>query len=79
MRHREEPLEESEAIRMLRTELRRVTEALETLIADGFPMRPMSSTRDGVDEWERWHLDMDERIADAQAALIQTERFGTLT
>lgn len=47
MRHRDEPLDESEAIRTLRAELRRVTEALETLLADGFPMRPMSSSRAG--------------------------------
>jgi hypothetical protein len=76
MRHREEPQGESEAIRTLRAQLQRVTEALETLLADGFPMRPMSSSRDGVDEWERWHLDMEKRIADAHEALVMTERFS---
>ncbi|QSA95624.1 hypothetical protein [Methylococcus sp. EFPC2] len=79
MRHRDELLDESEAIQTLRAELRRVTEALETLLADGFPMRPMSSSRNGVDEWEQWHLDMEKRIADAQEALILTERFNTFT
>ena len=78
MRHRDKPLDESEAIRTLRAELRRVMEALETLLADGFPMRPMSSNRAGVDEWEQWHLDMEKRIADAQEALVLTERFSTV-
>lgn len=78
MRHRDKPRDESEAIRTLRTELRRVTEALETLLADGFPMRPMSSNRVGVDAWEQWHLDMEKRIADAQEALTLTEPFSTV-
>lgn len=77
MRHRDKPLDESEAIRELRAALQRVTEALETLLADGFPMRPMSGNRVGVDEWEQWHLDMDKRLADAQEALNLTERFST--
>ncbi len=73
MNNRHEPLGEIEAIHILRTELRRVTEALETLMADGFPMRPMSGSRNGVEEWERWHLGMEKRIADAQKALARTE------
>lgn len=73
MNNTHEPLSEIEAIRILQTELRRVTEALETLLADGFPMRPMSGSRSGVEEWERWHLDMEKRIADAQKALTRTE------
>lgn len=68
-------LNQFQAIQTLRAELRGVTEALETLIEDGFPMRPMSGDRSGVDDWEKWHLAMEKRIADARKALALSEKF----
>ncbi len=71
---RDEPQTETDAVQMLRADLRRVTDTLHALFNFGFP--PKGRSADDKEAHQNWIEETDAAVKRAYEVLTLTERFS---